>query len=91
MRSVHRQPGGEHDRVVVEVAAPPDAAVSLFAEGPTPDWALPLPEQIGTDGALRRFAFDLDGLPSGAKAEGAVLTLTAVAGSDAIEVAVHLD
>jgi DsbC/DsbD-like thiol-disulfide interchange protein len=91
IRSVHRQPGGEHDRVVVEMAAPPDAVVSLFVEGPTPDWALPLPEQTGADGALRRFAFDLDGLPSGAKTKGAELTFTAVAGDDAIEVPVHLD
>jgi hypothetical protein len=73
------------------VSAPTDAAVNLFVEGPTPDWALPLPEQTGTDGALRRFAFDLDGLPSGAKAAGSELTFTAVTGDDAIEVPVHLD
>src|ERR1700735_5581420 len=36
--SAHREPGGAHDRVVVEIAAPKDAAVDLFAEGPTPDW-----------------------------------------------------
>jgi DsbC/DsbD-like thiol-disulfide interchange protein len=91
IRSVHRQPGGEHDQVTVDVAAPPDATVALFVEGPTPDWALPLPEQTGTDGALRRFTFDLDGLPSGAKADGAELTFTAVTDNDAIEVPVHLD
>ena len=42
--SVHREPGGAHDRVVVEMAAPAGVPVDLFAEGPTPDWALPLPE-----------------------------------------------
>jgi DsbC/DsbD-like thiol-disulfide interchange protein len=91
VRSAHREPGGEHDRVVVEVTAPADATVNLFVEGPTPDWALPLPELSGTDGMLRRFTFDLDGLPSGAKAKGADLIFTAVAGDDAIEVPVHLD
>ena len=30
-------------RVVVDVAAPTGTAVDLFAEGPAPDWALPLP------------------------------------------------
>lgn len=91
IRSVHREPGGEHDHVVVEVAAPTNTAVNLFVEGPTPDWALPLPEQTGTNGALHRFTFDLDGLPSGAKAAGADLTFTAVTADDAIEVPAHLD
>jgi DsbC/DsbD-like thiol-disulfide interchange protein len=91
IRSVQRQPGGEHERVTVEVAAPKDAKVTLFVEGPTPEWALPLPEPSGTAGDLQRFTFDLDGLPAGAHTEGAILTFTAVAGDDAIEVPVHLD
>jgi DsbC/DsbD-like thiol-disulfide interchange protein len=91
IRSVHREPGGEHDRVTVEVAAPKDATVELFVEGPTPDWSLPLPELSGTSGDIRRFTFDLDGMPPDAKADGAVLTFTAVTNDDAIEVPVHLD
>lgn len=89
--AVHRQPGDAHDRVVVDVAAPAGATVNLFAEGPTPDWALPLPEQTATHGAVRQFAFDLDGLPPDAHTEGAILTLTAVSADDAIEVKAHLD
>jgi DsbC/DsbD-like thiol-disulfide interchange protein len=89
--AVHRQPGGAHDRVVVDVAAPAGATVDLFAEGPNPDWSLPLPEQTGIQGNVRQFSFDLDGLPPDAQAEGATLTLTAVSGDDAIEVAAHLD
>ncbi|HTC06790.1 MAG TPA: protein-disulfide reductase DsbD domain-containing protein [Xanthobacteraceae bacterium] len=89
--SAHREPGGEHERVVVEVAAPTDAPLDLFVEGPTPDWSLPLPEPSGTDGALRRFTFDLDGLPPGASAKDVTLTFTAVSGDDAIEVPIHLD
>jgi|SRR5579862_1424611 len=90
--SVHREPGSARDRVVVEMAAPAGMPVDLFAEGPSPDWALPLPELAGPEnGATRRFTFDLDGLPAGARAKDAVLTLTAVSGDDAIEVPVHLD
>jgi DsbC/DsbD-like thiol-disulfide interchange protein len=89
--AVHRQPGDAHDRIVVDVAAPAGAPVELFAEGPTPDWSLPLPEQTEANGAIRRFTFDLDGLPPGAKPDGAALTLTAVSGEDAIEVTAHLD
>jgi DsbC/DsbD-like thiol-disulfide interchange protein len=89
--AVHRQPGDVHDRVVVDVAAPTDTTVDLFAEGPTSDWALPLPEQTAAHGTVRQFAFDLDGLPPDAHAEGATLTLTAVSKDDAIEVTAHLD
>jgi len=88
--AVHR-PGGAHDRVLVEVAAPTGAPVDLFVEGPTPDWSLPLPQQTAADGAIRRFVFDLDGLPPGAKPDGAALTFTAVSGENAIEVTAHLD
>jgi DsbC/DsbD-like thiol-disulfide interchange protein len=95
VRSVRRQPGGAHERVVVEVAAPQGSPVELFVEGPTPDWALPLPEPSGpaaaTAAPTRLFAFDLDGLPPDAHAKGAALTFTAVSGGDAIEVATHLD
>jgi hypothetical protein len=65
----------------------------LFAEGPTADWALPLPEPVsGGDNAQRkRFAITLDGIPSGASVKGAVLKITAVAGGQAIETPVPLD
>ena len=89
--AAHREPGGEHDRVVVEMAAPKDATIDLFVEGPTPDWSLPLPEPSGTDGDIRRFTFDLDGLPPGVDGKGATLTFTAVSADDAIEVPIHLD
>jgi DsbC/DsbD-like thiol-disulfide interchange protein len=90
--SVHREAGGAHDRVVVDVAAPASMAVTLFAEGPAPDWALPLPQLAGpVTGPTRQFSFDVDGLPSGATAKGAVLTLTAVSDGGAIEVPARLD
>ena len=95
VRSVHREPGGAHPHVVVEIAAPEGAPVELFVEGPTPNWALPLPEPSGPVAVAapqtRLFAFDLDGLPPDAQAKGAALTFTAVSHGDAIEVATHLD
>jgi DsbC/DsbD-like thiol-disulfide interchange protein len=88
IRSVKR----EGTRAIVDVAAPPGAELALFAEGPTSAWALPVPTAVaGAPAGLQRFAFDLDGAPPGAKYEGAAITLTAVAGEDAIEVATHLD
>lgn len=88
IRAVQR--GG--DKIVVDVAAPADAAVELFAEGPSADWALPVPAPVGgAPTGLHRFAFELDGLPPGATAHGATLTLTAVAGERAVEVPYRLD
>lgn len=89
--AVHRQPGDAHERVVVDVAAPAGTTVDLFAEGPNSDWSLPLPEPTATHGNVRQFSIDLDGLPPDTRAEGAMLTLTAVSADDAIEVTVHLD
>jgi DsbC/DsbD-like thiol-disulfide interchange protein len=94
VQSVRREVDGTHARVVVEVAAPEGEQVDLFAEGPTPDWALPLPQPTkSADSApgMRRFIFDLDGLPPGAKADGATLRLTAISSTDAVEVEARLD
>jgi DsbC/DsbD-like thiol-disulfide interchange protein len=82
----------EDKRIVVDVAASAGATLDLFAEGPAPDWALPVPSPIpGAPPGQQRFAFALDGLPPNTKADGATLTLTAVAGDQAIEVPYRLD
>ena len=61
-------------------------------KGPAPDWALPVPSPVaGAPAGQQRFAFELDGLPPGAKPDGATLKLTAVAGENAIEVPYRLD
>jgi DsbC/DsbD-like thiol-disulfide interchange protein len=92
IRSVHRDAGTGKPRVIVDVAAPAGAAVDLFAEGPTPQWALPVPTRIdGAPAGLTRFSFELDGAPPGVKYDGAQLLLTAVSGKDAIEVSWRLD
>jgi DsbC/DsbD-like thiol-disulfide interchange protein len=92
VRAVQRDNSGDRPRVIVDVAAPGSAPIDLFAEGPTPDWALPVPEPIaGAPAGLHRFAFVLDGVPPGASADGAMLTFTLVAGGSAVEVATRLD
>jgi DsbC/DsbD-like thiol-disulfide interchange protein len=85
--TVRREPANPYPRVVVEVAAPATAPLDLFAEGPTADWALPLPEPVpGAPPGRRRFAFDLDGVPPGVDATAARLRFTLVSGGNAIEV-----
>jgi DsbC/DsbD-like thiol-disulfide interchange protein len=78
--------------VLVDVVAPASGDVNLFAEGPTPDWALPVPKLLEqSPPGVKRFAFDLDGLPPGAKPEGAALKLTLVGGERAYEFNVNLN
>ena len=61
--------------------------IDLFAEGPTPDWALPVPEPIaGAPAGLQRFAFVARRRCRRARrADGAVLTFTLVAGGSAVD------
>jgi DsbC/DsbD-like thiol-disulfide interchange protein len=92
IKSVRREDGAGRRRVIVDVAAPLGVRIALFAEGPTPDWALPVPKAVdGAPAGLQRFAFALDGAPPGATYDGAAIALTAVAGTIAIEVATRLD
>jgi DsbC/DsbD-like thiol-disulfide interchange protein len=92
IRAVRREAAGPRPRVIVDVAAPAGRETALFAEGPTAQWALPLPEPVtGAGPGLQRFAFDIDGVPPGADVRGADLRLTAIAGEQAIEVVYRLD
>ena len=78
--------------VVVDVATSDARDVSLFVEGPSPDWALPVPKLIeGGPPGVKRFSFELDGLPPGASPEGAALKLTLVGGDRAYEFNVNLN
>jgi DsbC/DsbD-like thiol-disulfide interchange protein len=78
--------------VIVDVAAPEASEINLFVEGPTPDWALPVPKLLdhGPPG-VKRFAFELDGLPPGANPDGAALKLTLVGSERAYEFNVNLN
>jgi DsbC/DsbD-like thiol-disulfide interchange protein len=78
--------------VLVDVAAPDTKQVSLFVEGPTPDWALPVPKLLeDSPPGVKRFAFELDGLPPGASPDGAALKFTLVGGDRAYEFNINLN
>jgi len=82
----------EKSAVLVDVVSPGDKDVSLFVEGPTPDWGLPVPKLLehGPPG-VKRFAFDLDGVPPGVSPAGAALKLTLVGGDRSYEFNINLD
>jgi DsbC/DsbD-like thiol-disulfide interchange protein len=78
--------------VLVDVTAPDAKDLSLFVEGPTPDWALPVPKLLDhSPPGVKRFAFELDGLPPGVSADGAALKLTLVGGDRAYEFNINLN
>ncbi len=78
--------------VLVDVTAPEAKEVSLFVEGPTPDWALPVPKLVGqSPPGVKRFSFELDGLPPGVSPDGAALKLTLVGGDESYELHVNLN
>jgi len=92
VKAVHRDDAAKPQRVLLDIAAPAGSPVAVFAEGPSADWALPVPEKIaGAPIGLQRFVFALDGLPPGASDKGATIRVTAVAGDDAIETTFRLD
>jgi DsbC/DsbD-like thiol-disulfide interchange protein len=78
--------------VWVDVVTPDSKDVSLFVEGPTPDWALPVPALLEhSPPGVKRFAFELDGLPPGANPEGAALKLTLAGGDRSYEFNINLN
>jgi DsbC/DsbD-like thiol-disulfide interchange protein len=79
--------------VLVDVVAPSEAAnISLFVEGPTPDWALPVPKLLEhSPSGVKRFTFELDGLPPDTNPEGAALKLTLVGGERSYEFNINLE
>ena len=78
--------------VLVDVISPDAKALHLFVEGPTPDWALPVPKLLdhGPSG-VKRFTFELDGVPPGTNPEGAALKLTLVGGERSYEFNINLE
>jgi DsbC/DsbD-like thiol-disulfide interchange protein len=78
--------------VLVDVVSPDDRAVNLFVEGPTPDWGLPVPKLLEqSPPGVKRFAFELDGVPPGVNPDGAALKLTLVSGDRSYEFNINLD
>jgi len=78
--------------VLVDVVSPDNREVNLFVEGPTPDWGLPVPKLLkhGPPG-VKRFAFELDGVPPGVNPDGAALKLTLAGGDRAYEFNINLE
>lgn len=91
--TVRRTNNGTKPLVAVDLGAPAGNPIDLFVEGPTPQWALPIPKRSQTAPAGRaQFSFELDGLPPGVDPKGQVdLTFTVVTGERAVEVKTHLD
>jgi DsbC/DsbD-like thiol-disulfide interchange protein len=80
--------------VMLDLAAPTGEPVEIFAEGPTAEWALPIPKPApGAPSGHQHFSFELDGLPPGVDPKGPFeLTFTIVpADHPPIEVKTHLD
>lgn len=79
--------------VAVDLKANGDAPMQIFAEGPSPEWALPIPKPAqGAPAGRRHFGFELDGLPPGADPKKPYdLTFTVVEGDRAYEVTARLD
>jgi DsbC/DsbD-like thiol-disulfide interchange protein len=78
--------------VLVDVVTPDARTVNLFVEGPTPDWGLPVPKLLEhSPPGVKRFAFELDGVPPGTNPEGAALKLTLVSGERSYEFNINLE
>jgi DsbC/DsbD-like thiol-disulfide interchange protein len=78
--------------VLVDVVSPDAKPVNLFVEGPTPDWGLPVPKLLEqSPPGVKRFAFELDGVPPGVNPDGAALKLTLVSGDRSYEFNINLD
>jgi len=79
--------------VAVDIKAGGDVPMQVFAEGPSPEWALPIPKPAqGAPAGRRHFGFELDGLPPGLSPKGAFdLTFTVVEGDRAFEATARLE
>jgi DsbC/DsbD-like thiol-disulfide interchange protein len=79
--------------VDVAVKAESNKPMTVFVEGPSAEWALPIPMPAqGAPAGVRHFGFELDGLPPGVDPKADFdLTFTIVEGDRAIEVTTHLD
>lgn len=88
-----RSGGGAKPQVTIDIPAPPKGPVTVFVEGPTAEWALPIPKPAPqSPPGKREFTFALDGLPPGIDpSKPADLTFTVVEDAGAFEVTARLD
>ena len=86
--TVRRASGTSKPSVEFQVTGDKDTQV--FVEGPTAEWALPIPKPAGD--AKGRYSFALDGLPPGTDPKAPLdLTFTIVGADRAVEAKTHLD
>ncbi|MDE5442035.1 cytochrome C biogenesis protein [Bradyrhizobium sp. CSA207] len=79
-------------KVVIDVVTPDARNVNLFVEGPTLDWSLPIPAPVEpSPPGVKRFTFELDGLPPRAKPDGAALKFTLVGPEKSYEFNTNLE
>ncbi len=71
-------------RTLVVDARAASASADLFVEGPTTDWALPLPQKTALADGITRFTLPLEGVPKAADVTRSALTLTLVDGPRAV-------
>lgn len=90
VRAIAREVGRGRSRVIVDVAAPRGERVDVFAEGPSPDWSLPLLEANLEVAGLERFVFGFDP-PDPRPEAGWQLKFTVVTDRQAIEVSTSID
>jgi DsbC/DsbD-like thiol-disulfide interchange protein len=86
--------GGAKPLVMVDLRTPANGPVTMFVEGPTPEWALPIPKPAqGAPAGHRQFSFELDGLPPGVDPNKGPfdLTYTVIERGHAYEVTARLD
>ena len=79
--------------VAVDLKSPRGGPALVFVEGPSAEWALPIPKPAqGAPAGRQHFGFELDGLPPGVNPKAAFeLTFTVVEGGRAFEIKTHLD
>jgi DsbC/DsbD-like thiol-disulfide interchange protein len=91
--SARRVNSASKPMVAIDLKTRSGKPVVLFVEGPSPEWALPIPKPAqGAPAGRQHFSFELDGLPPGVSPKGpAELTFTVVEDGRAIEVKTRLD
>ncbi|HEX3708372.1 MAG TPA: protein-disulfide reductase DsbD domain-containing protein [Pseudolabrys sp.] len=79
--------------VFVDLKAPTGKPVEIFVEGPSAEWALPIPKPApGAPPGHQYFGFELDGLPPGVDPRGPFeLTFTIVGDGPPVQAKTHLD
>lgn len=86
-----KQSDGSDSRIIVKALARTVGKLDLFAEGPTEEWTLALPQLLKNEAGHVTFVIPLEGSRMGKAEVPPKVRFTLVAGEQAIEVEVALD